>query len=308
VKVIRTLALVTIQIALILAAASLIAVGAANGNGQQEPGNRGSVEQELKDIDQHWLRAATTHDTDYLQQLFAAGMFEVQKGGLTVTGEQMVKYLGVPTRHIQIDIDQVEVRGLYGDTAILTDRTTQDGVTPDGRKVTGLYTVVRILRKMDGQWHGVGAAMVPLKASTSANRPSDVPNTEPTKIVSGPVEQELISLDHKWVDAATKGDTKFLKSLFGDRVFEVQPDGHIATGAEMLKEIATRKPGQVEGFCDQIQVRGVYGDTAILTDRRVRKGTAADGRDVSGQWRVTRVLVKQGGRWRAVAAAMTPIE
>ncbi len=307
-KVIRTPALVTIEVALILAAASLIAVGATNGNGQQEPGNRGNVEQELKDIDQQWLRAATVHDTDYLKQLFAAGMFEVQKGGLTVTGEQMQQYLAVPGRHIQIDIDQVAVRGLYGDTAILTDRTTQEGVTADGRKITGLYTVMRILRKMDGKWRGVGAAMVPLKASTSATRASDVANVEPAKTATGSVEQELIDLDHKWVDAATAGDTKFLNALFGDHMFEVQADGHIATGAEMLQEIATRKPGQIEGYCDQIQIRGFYGDTAILTDRRVRKGTAADGRDVSGQWRVTRVLVKQGGSWQAVAAAMTPIE
>jgi ketosteroid isomerase-like protein len=99
-----------------------------------------------------------------------------------------------------------------------------------------------------------------------------------------------------------------LKALFGERMFEVQPDGHAASAEEMLKSIATRKPGQIEGYCDQIQIRGIYGDTAILTDRRVRKGTAADGKDISGQWRVTRVFVKQDGKWRAVAAAMTTIE
>jgi ketosteroid isomerase-like protein len=90
-------------------------------------------------------------------------------------------------------------------------------------------------------------------------------------------------------------------------MFEVQPDGHITTAEEMLKEIATRKPGQIEGYCDEVQIRGIYGDTAIVTDRRVRKGAAADGRDVSGQWRVTRVFLRQEGNWRAVAAAMTPI-
>src|SRR5579863_10252431 len=96
----------------------------------------GGVEQEVKDVDRQWLHAASTQDGDTLKQIFADGMFEVQKGGVVVTGAEMRKTLTLPGRHVQIEIDQIEVRGVYGNTAILTDRTTQEGVTPDGRKIS----------------------------------------------------------------------------------------------------------------------------------------------------------------------------
>lgn len=268
----------------------------------------GEIEQELKDVDQKWLHAASTHDGDTLRQIFADGMFEVQRGGVVVTGAEMRRALTAPGRQIQIDIDQIEVRGLYGNTAVLTDRTKQQGVAPDGRKISGLYTVLRVLVKQDGAWRAIGAEMTPLQASTAATPMLDPAGAETDKPVTSRVEQELIDLDHEWIGAATSGDTRFLKSLFADRMFEVQPDGHIDTAPEMLQRIETRKNVRIEGYCDQIQIRGIYGDTAILTDRRVRKGMGADGRDASGQWRVTRVFVKQSGKWRAVAAAMAAIE
>lgn len=307
-KSIGVLRLLIFTAVLLLAAASLVVVGAAKSAPPQGMSQGGSVEQEVKDVDQQWLHAASTQDGDTLKQIFADGMFEVQKGGVVVTGAEMRKTLTLPGRHVQIEIDQIEVRGVYGNTAILTDRTTQEGVTPDGRKISGLYTVLRVLIKQNGAWHAIGAEMTPLKASTAATPMLDTSGAGKDKPAMSGVEQELIDLDHKWVDAATNGDTEFLKGLFGERMFEVQPDGHADSAEEMLKRIATRKPGHIEGYCDQIQIRGVYGDTAILTDRRVRKGTSADGRDISGQWRVTRVFVKQDGKWRAVAAAMTTIE
>ena len=270
-------------------------------------GQSDRVEQQLKDIDEQWLHAATVQDVEYLKQLFADGMFEVQNGGSVVTGAEMRRYLAIPGRQVQINIDQVEVRGIYGDSAVLTDHTTQAGATADGRKISGEYTVMRVLKKLNGNWRAIGANMTPLRASTSAKANADLPRADRGASALSGVEQEIVDLDHKWVDAATNGDTAFLKSLFSEKMFEVQPDGHIATADEMLKEIATRKPGQIEGYCDEIQIRGIYGDTAILTDRRVRRGAGSDGRDISGQWRVTRVFVKQDGKWRAVAAAMTPI-
>ena len=293
--------------ALMLTAASFAGVQAAPRRTPRAPAQAATIDQELRDVDQQWLHAASTQDGDTLKQIFDDGMFEVQKGGVVVTGAELRKTLTLPGRHIQIDIDNVEVHGIYGNTAVITDRTKQEGVAPDGRKISGLYTVLRVLRKENGAWHAIGAEMTPQQASTAAT-PMLSPAAGNEKPAAGPVEQEIIALDHKWVDAATRGDTAFLKTLFGEHMFEVQPDGHAASAEEMLKGIATRKPGQIEGYCDQIQIRGVYGgDTAILTDRRVREGIAADGRDISGQWRVTRVFVKQDGKWRAVAAAMTPI-
>jgi ketosteroid isomerase-like protein len=264
-----------------------------------------ALEQELKDIDQKWLHAATIQDIAFLRNLFSDGMFEVQRGGVVETGEEMRRVIGSPGRHIQIDIDDVEVRGIYGDTAIITDRTVQNGTAPDGRKVRGEYTVMRVLQKQSGKWRALGAQMTPRKPSTIATpvtheTPSTVPANEP--------ERELIDTDHKWVDAATNGDTSYLKGLFTARMFEVRGDGRVSHVDELLKGISSRKPGRLEGYSDQVQIRGIYGDTAVLTERLVLKGKVANGQAVDGQWRATHVLVRQKGKWQAAASALTPID
>ena len=73
----------------------------------------------MEEIDKQWLRAASTQDTGFLKQFFADGMFEVQRGGVVESGEGMRKAIGTPGRHVQIDIDNVVVRGIYGDTRSL---------------------------------------------------------------------------------------------------------------------------------------------------------------------------------------------
>jgi ketosteroid isomerase-like protein len=271
----------------------------------QDGARASGISEQLRDVDKQWLHAATVQDTAFLKEFFAKGMFEVQKGGVVETGEEMQKVIGTPGRHIQIEIDDVVARGIYGDTAIITDRTRQEGTAPDGRKVSGEYTVMRILRKQAGKWRALGAQMTPLKPSSFATPMTH--EVAPT-VAANQTEKELLAIDHNWVDAATNGDTGYLKSIFTDQMFEVEADGHVADTAEMLKGIGTRSPGQFEGYCDQIQIRGIYEDTAVLTDRRVLKGKAANGQTIDAQWRVTRVLVKQQGKWRAAASALTTID
>ena len=278
--------------------------GARNGTGQASASDA-ALARELTDVDRKWLHAATVQDIAYLKDLFAPGMFEVQRRGVVETGAEMRKVIGAPGRHIQIDIDNVVVRGVYGDTAILTDRTTQQGTAPDGRKISGQYTVMRILQRQGAQWRALGAQMTPLQPSTMATPMThDTPQTLPKNAT----EKQLILIDHKWVDAATNGDTHYLQSLFTERMFEVGGDGRTSDAEALLKGIGARKPGQFPGFSDQIVIRGIYGNTAVLTDRRVLKGTAPNGQAIDAQWRVTRVLVKQHGRWRAAASALTAIE
>lgn len=288
------------------ASALLLAAALVARSGMRQAGvNDPTMQRELTEVDENWLHAATVQDIPYLKNLFAEGMFEVQRGGVVETGEEMRKVIGAPGRHIQITIDNVVVRGVYGDTAILTDRTTQQGTAPDGRKISGQYTVMRVVKKQGGQWRALGAQMTPLQASTMA---TPMTHRTPDTVPQNATEKELIAIDRKWVAAATSGDANYLKSLFTQQMFEVGGDGRVSDAEALLKGIGARKPGQFEGFCDQIVIRGIYGDTALLTDRRVLKGTGTNGQSVDARWRVTRVLVKQNGKWRATASALTATE
>jgi ketosteroid isomerase-like protein len=120
------------------------------------------------------------------------------------------------------------------------------------------------------------------------------------------MEQQLKDLDRQWLEASSNVETDFLKKLFADKMFEVQPGGQIVTGEQMLQSIVVK--GKDESTVDEIQVRGIYGDTAILTDRRIIKGAPGTrSRNPDGSYRVMRVYVKMQGSWRAVGAAMTPM-
>ena len=148
---------------LAILAASSVAFGQAGSQANAKtPEDNASVERQLKDLDQQWLHAAATKNTDFLAQLFTDGMFEVGPDGQAVTGEEMRKGLADPKTHIDIVVDEVEVRGIYGDTAILTDRTTLKGSGANG-PINGQYRVTRVFKKLNGKWRAIGASMVPLK-------------------------------------------------------------------------------------------------------------------------------------------------
>ena len=51
----------------------------------------------------------------------------------------------------------------------------------------------------------------------------------------------------------------------------------------------------------------VYGDTAVVTGRSNQKGME-NGKDYSGDYRFTRVYVRQKGRWLTVALQATAIK
>jgi ketosteroid isomerase-like protein len=57
---------------------------------------------------------------------------------------------------------------------------------------------------------------------------------------------------------------------------------------------------------DGIEVRQVSSNAVILTDRTTIKGRL-NGQDVTAQYRVFRVFLKQQGNWRAAGAVLTRI-
>ncbi len=58
---------------------------------------------------------------------------------------------------------------------------------------------------------------------------------------------------------------------------------------------------------DGVNVRA-YGNTVVATGRITRKGhSKVQNKDLSGQFRFTRVYVKQHGQWQMVASQVTRI-
>ena len=113
-------------------------------------------------------------------------------------------------------------------------------------------------------------------------------------------------MDHIWLDAAHNRDAGTLEWLFADNFVEVHPGGFIVNKREQIEQIMDPQRTLNELHPDDIQVRYVSPDVAILTDITTIKGTSGGVR-YDGPQRVLRVFVKQNGRWRAAGAGIVRI-
>jgi ketosteroid isomerase-like protein len=110
-------------------------------------------------------------------------------------------------------------------------------------------------------------------------------------------------LDHIWLDAAHNRDAGTLEWLFADDFVEVHPGGFIVNKQEQIEQIMDPQRTLNVLHPDDIQVRYISPDVAVLTDTTTIKGTSG-GVSYDGPQRVIRVFVKQRGRWRAAGAGI----
>jgi hypothetical protein len=87
---------------------------------------------------------------------------------------------------------------------------------------------------------------------------------------------------------------------------EVHPGGFIVNKQQQIDQIMDPLRTLNELHPDDIQVRTVLSDVAVLTDTTTIKGTSG-GVSYNGPQRVIRVFVKQHGRWRAAGAGIVRI-
>ena len=81
--------------------------------------------------------------------------------------------------------------------------------------------------------------------------------------------------------------------------------GEMRTKTDILKGFASGSFHYESREISDLTVR-IYQNTAIVTGRSVQKGME-NGKDYSGDYRFTRVYVKQDGRWLTVALQTTLI-
>ena len=118
-------------------------------------------------------------------------------------------------------------------------------------------------------------------------------------------EEQLKKLETDRAAAVVKGDVATLEQQTSDDYTLINMNGQMSGKAQMVN---TFKTGQTKLTTDElsdIKVR-VYGNTAVITGKADIKGTFG-GKDVAGQIMYTRVFVKKGGQWQAVALQQTRV-
>ena len=114
------------------------------------------------------------------------------------------------------------------------------------------------------------------------------------------VEQQLLKLEHEWLDAFAKPDRAALERLMTDDYISNNADGSVTDKAQ---SIAAAEAGFFSGTTsnsEDVKVR-VYGDMAVITCLDSVKGK------FNGQFRHTSIWVKRKGNWQVVGWQGTPV-
>jgi ketosteroid isomerase-like protein len=118
------------------------------------------------------------------------------------------------------------------------------------------------------------------------------------------VEAQLVALMRQIDRAHQTSDAATLDRIWADDYVLTDYRGIVKERAQALAEWKAGEHRYGSYVSDDIRVRA-YGDVAVVT-ARVTRASLSDPQNV-GQFRHTRVFVRQHGRWRLVATQVTPI-
>jgi len=113
------------------------------------------------------------------------------------------------------------------------------------------------------------------------------------------LHKEIEALEMQWRQAQLNNDVSVMDRLLADDYIGISSSGTIETKTEAL---ALRRAGTLHSTSldlNDVKVR-VYGDTAVVTSSADLKGTNG-ARDISGEYRYTRVYNRRYGQWKIVS-------
>ncbi len=112
-------------------------------------------------------------------------------------------------------------------------------------------------------------------------------------------------MERQWRQAWLAGDADVLDKIHADDFTSIPNIGIISTKAEVMADVRRGVFRYSRMEHSEMTVR-IYGTTAVVVARTTNEGHRGD-RDVSGDFRYTRIYVKRNGRWQAVLAQYTRI-
>ncbi len=118
-------------------------------------------------------------------------------------------------------------------------------------------------------------------------------------------EDEIKNLEEARNQAVLHGDVAALDRMTSDDFTFITLRGEMRTKSDILKGFASGSFHYESRQISDLKVR-IYQNTAIVTGRSIQKGME-NGKDYSGDYRFTRVYVKQEGRWLTAALQTTLI-
>jgi ketosteroid isomerase-like protein len=120
------------------------------------------------------------------------------------------------------------------------------------------------------------------------------------------VKQELMRLEHAWMDAVRRRDMELLQRMLGEEyaLTTGRPGAEVRSRQEWLE--ITRNHYVIDSFSFKKFDIHVYGDTAVVRSHYCQKGRMGT-LDRSAEYLMTDVWVRRDGRWQAVTRHISPL-
>jgi ketosteroid isomerase-like protein len=127
-----------------------------------EPANSPAL-REIQELETQFGRAVVEGDRAFYERVLAPDFTHTSHSGVFKTRAQFMaenKFSDKGdtqagrTRYDDYDVDELAIR-IYGDTAVVTGRTTPKGRTALGQPITGQYRYMRVWVRRDGRWQAV---------------------------------------------------------------------------------------------------------------------------------------------------------
>ena len=111
--------------------------------------------------------------------------------------------------------------------------------------------------------------------------------------------RELERLEKVWNDAHERGDAEALESLWSDDLEVDVPRMPVMNKAGAVSFARSGRMKFLHYATSDIRIR-TYGDTAVVSGR-LQRTRQINGKELSDDWRFTKVYVRQAQQWRVVS-------
>lgn len=117
-------------------------------------------------------------------------------------------------------------------------------------------------------------------------------------------DEELAQFARRWTDAERRGDVEALDTLLTDDFTAVGPRGFVLDKKRWLDRYASGALVHDAFTWDEVTIRR-YGRAAVAVGVQGQQ-SVYDGRDADGHFRVTQMIVEDGGAWKLAAVHLSP--
>jgi ketosteroid isomerase-like protein len=111
--------------------------------------------------------------------------------------------------------------------------------------------------------------------------------------------QQLQRLEQVWNQAHVNGDADALDKLWADDLEVDVSRMAVMSKADALSFARSGRMKFLHYGTSDLRIR-VYGDTAVVSGR-LQRTRSMNGKEISDDWRFTKVYVKQAEQWRVVS-------